>query len=146
MNRICFYPNRVPQNEVQNVCLDVPAKVLEGEELYDTLCPVSKLTGHRMSVFKLLGKLTGAKADLLNAVLQELPTVASDPRLSDQDRADFLVSRLCSGTPAENAIVAEKIMNDLDALGLSSKRTEKAADSIQSSIDFDKNDNPDVNE
>ena len=70
MNRICFYPNRVPQNEVTKVCLDVPENVLEGAEIYDTICPVSKLTGHRMSVFKLLGKLTGAKADLLNAVLQ----------------------------------------------------------------------------
>lgn len=146
MKRICFYDVRKPQNLVSKVCLDVPENVIEGAEIYDTICPVSKLTGHRMSVFKLLGKLTGAKADLLNAVLQELPTVASDPRLTDKDRADFLVSRLCSGTPAENAVIAEKIMNDLDTLGLSTKQAEKVAESVQSTIEFNEDDNLDVNE
>ena len=78
-------------NPLHEVCHDVPVcapliEVLEGKELYDTICPVSKFSGHRESPFKLLGKLTGAKADLLNAVLQELPSLASDPRLSDQER------------------------------------------------------------
>ena len=99
--RICFYPRVEVKEFVTSVCLDVPDVVLDGAELYDTLCPVNKLTGHRSSVFKLLGKLTGAKADLLNAVLQELPTIQSDPRLSDQDRVDYLVSRLSTGTPEE---------------------------------------------
>lgn len=144
MNRICFYPVRPVSVGVTKVCLDVPDSVIEGAELFDTLCPVNKLTGHRSSVFKLLGKLTGAKADLLNAVLQELPTVQSDPRLSDQDRVDYLVSRLSTGTPAEDALMAERIMNDLDALGLSSKQADKV---VESTIEFDKSDvNVEVNE
>lgn len=123
--------------EVKIECsLTVP--VCEGKELYETCCPVSKFTGHRESPFKLLGKLTGAKADVLNAILQELPTVFSDPRLSDSDRAQFITERCCSGTPAENALVAERIMNDLDALGFSQKQAQAAAES--SKIEFDKND------
>lgn len=92
---------------------DAP-KVIEGADIYRTLCPISKFTGHPESPFKLLGKLTGANAQLLNSVLAELPTIASDSRLSDSDRADYLASRLCTGTPAENAEVANWILRDLD--------------------------------
>ena len=43
MNRICFYPVRPVSVGVVKVCLDVPESVIDGAELYDTLCPVKKL-------------------------------------------------------------------------------------------------------
>lgn len=115
-------------------------EVIEGKELYETVCPVSKFTGHRESPFKLLGKLTGAKADLLNAVLQEIPSLASDPRLSDEDRVNTVVGRLSTGTPAEDSLMAERLMNDIDALGLRGNSVEQAKETI----DFKPADSPDV--
>lgn len=108
-------------------------EVIEGADILDVVCPVSKFTGHRESAFKLLGKLTGAKADLLNAVLQEIPSLASDSRLSDEDRVAAIVDRLSTGTPAEDSLMAERLMADIDALGLSSRSAEnmrRSADTI----------------
>lgn len=115
--------------------------IIEGAELYDSVCPVSKLTGKRVNPLTLIGLISGAKADVLNALLLELPVLRSDSRLSDEDRVNFLVSRLSSGSPAEDAIMAEKLMNDLDALGLSQKQV----DAVQkdSTISFSPNDSPD---
>lgn len=122
-------------------CNVAPAvEVIEGAEILDVVCPVSKFTGHRESPFKLLGKLTGAKSDLLNTVLQEIPAIASDSRLSDSDRVDMVVQRLSSGTPAEDALLAERIMNDIDALGLSNKSVQVPSDS--SKIAFESSDAP----
>lgn len=133
----CF--NSLPDRDLISDCvvsLDVP--VIEGDEILDVVCPVSKFTGHRESAFKLLGKLTGAKADVLNSVLKEFPVIASDPRLTDEDRVQTVVSRLSSGTPAEDALMAERLMADIDALGLSSKSVDREAGSIS----FDASDVP----
>lgn len=113
--------------------------VLEGLDVFDTICPHSKSTGHRENPLSLLGMLTGADSQLLQSVLQELPSTFSDPNLTDQDRVDFLVPRLCSGSPAEQAIIAEKMMVDLDALGLSQNQAEKVVETNQT-IEFNKND------
>lgn len=134
----CFRP--VTDHPDVNVECSLVVSVCEGKELYETCCPVSKYTGHRESPFKLLGKLTGAKADVLNSLLQELPTVFSDPRLTDSDRARFIVERAVSGTPAEQAIVAERLANDLEALGFSQKQAQSVAES--SKIEFDKTEVP----
>lgn len=136
----CFNLLTQPSNEVPVVAPVVP--VMEGLELLDVVCPVSKATGHRQSPFKLLGKLTGAKADVLNAVLQELPTIVSDPRLSDEDRVAYIVERCSSGTPAEDALMAERLMNDIDALGLRNQVDVKSSDA---SIKFDSQDIPNPN-
>lgn len=133
----CFRP--CTDNEPEKVCECAPMNsVIEGVEILDVVCPVSKYTGHRESPFKLLGKLTGAKADVLNAVLTELPTVFSDSRLTDQDRVDFMVSRLSTGTPAEDSMMAERIMNDLDALSVPFKQ--QAAQQAVDTIQFDSKD------
>lgn len=115
--------------------------VIEGAELYDSICPVSKFTGKRCNPLSLLGLLTGAKAEVLNSILQELPTIKFDPKLSDQDRVDFIVERCSTGSPAEDALMAERLMNDLEALGLSSKQAEKFVDP---SISFAPEDAPDT--
>lgn len=131
----CFYPLTQPSDEV---CVVAPTvEVIEGVELLDVVAPVSKFTGHRENPLSLLGKLTGAKADVLNAVLRELPVVASDPRLSDEDRVAYIVERCSSGTPAEDALMAERLMNDIDALGLRNQGDVKLSDS---SIKFESHD------
>lgn len=110
--------------------------VIEGSEIFDTLVPVSKFTGRRENPLSLLSKISGADSALLNSVLQELPSVASDSRLTDEDRANWLVSRLSTGTPAEDAMMAKYIMNDLEALGLKSREAVKVVDD-SSKINFD---------
>lgn len=110
--------------------------VIEGADLLDTLCPVSKFTGARESPFSLLGKITNANSDLLNAVLQELPVIASNPSLSDADRVEFLVSRLGSGTPAEDALLSSRLMSDIDALGLRNIKDDSVSD-LDTKISFD---------
>lgn len=107
--------------------------VIEGSELLDTLCPVSKNTGRRGNPLALLGKLTGADSNLLNSVLQELPALRSDPRLTDEDRVNAIVERLATGSPAEDALMAERLMKDIDALGISSKSVDevKPSDTIK---------------
>lgn len=91
---------------------------LEGAEVFDTLCPVSKLTGFRENPLSLLAKqLDPAKVRLVNAVLQELPVVANeDGRISDSDALDMIVDRLSSGTPAEDALIRSKLSDMLDVL------------------------------
>ena len=111
--------------------------VIEGTELIDTLCPVSKNTGRRENPLSLLGKLTGAESSLLNSVLQELPTLRSDPRLTDEDRVAAVVDRLSTGSPAEDALMAERLMKDIDALGLSSKVAEDVKSDASDTIKFD---------
>jgi hypothetical protein len=114
--------------------------VIEGLDILDTICPFNKFTGHRDNPLSLLGLITGANRQLLDSVLQDLPVISSDPNMSDEDRVNYLVPRLCSGTPAEQAIVVENMMKNIDALGLSSKKTEQ----IQSDqkIDFTETDVP----
>lgn len=143
---ISFYPNK--QNVIMdcNVAPGAPDQVIEGAEIYDTICPVSKLTGHRESPFKLLSKISGADSALVNQVLQELPSIASDARLSDEDRVQSLVSRLSTGTPAEDAIMAEKLMADLDALGLKVSSAEDVKEAVKDTIDFAETPNPEAHE
>lgn len=114
--------------------------VIEGAEIFDTLCPFNKFNGHRENALSLLGKITGANSQLLQAVLQELPTIVSDPSLTDDDRVNYLVPRLCSGTPAEQAIVADNLMKNLDSLGLSQKSAQVVSDSQK--IDFSETELP----
>lgn len=133
----CFNTLTQPSAEI---CVVAPTvEVIEGADLYDVVAPVSKFTGHRENPLSLLAKLTGAKADVLNVVLQELPTVASDPRLSDEDRVAYIVERCSTGTPAEDALMAERLMNDIDALCLRNLDVDKPSDS---SIQFDSKDSP----
>lgn len=116
-------------------------KVVEGAELLDAVCPVSKFTGKRCNPLSLLGMLTGAKVDVLNSILQELPVVTSDSRLTDEDRINFIVERCSTGTPAEDALMAERLMADIDALGL---RHSSVEDSIKDpgTINFENTETP----
>lgn len=117
-------------------------QVIEGAEILDTLCPVNKFNGHRENPLSLLGKITGADSRLLNSILQELPTITSDPSMTDEDRVNYLVPRLSSGTPAEQAIIAEHMLRNLDALGLSSKKSADVVNDVKQTIEFENGDVP----
>ena len=91
------------------VLRDAPS-ICDGILEYDTLCPVSKLTGHRESPITLLKMALGDKdSRLLNAVLQELPTVQQMQGVSDEDKLQLLASRLNTGTFAEQDQLVESL-------------------------------------
>lgn len=91
--------------------------VIEGVDVYDILCPSSNLTGNRTNPLDLLRMaLPDKDYRFVNQLLQELPTVNSDPNLSDDDRIATLTYRLSSGTPAEDEIVMHSLMKISDVL------------------------------
>lgn len=83
--------------------VDAPA-VLDGYEVFDLLCPVSKLTGHRENPLSLLDSLMNdpAKSRQIAAFMQELPTIDAPRGLSDDDLVGMMMDRLSTGTPAED--------------------------------------------
>lgn len=119
------------------VCLDA-VPVCDGILEYDTLCPVSKLTGHRESPITLLKMALGDKdSRLLNAVLKELPTVQQMQGVSDEDKLQLLASRLNTGTFAEQDQLVESLRGVCDVLfpDLPDKVPE-----VQQIIEFNKSD------
>lgn len=107
--------------------------ILEGSADIDTLCPVSKLTGHRTNPLTLLGMALGDKQSrLLDKLLQELPTVQSMD-VSDADKIDMLASRLASGSLAEHDALVDSLSSVADTLFPADSK--KAAEAKQV-IDF----------
>ena len=77
--------------------------VFEGAEVIDALCPVSSLTGNRMSIYEAVQMIGNEKfTRAIDALLPEIPSIANDSRLSDDDRVSMLMSRLDTGLPSEN--------------------------------------------
>lgn len=130
----------VPSNwdkpiSVDPIVKEVPS-LIDGVEILDTICPVSKLTGHRTNPLTLLGAVTDGNARLLQAVLAELPAVQSDPRVSDEDKLDLLVSRLDTGTFADMDVVRDALASISDSLFVKSEVKETAEKQI---ISFEEN-------
>lgn len=91
--------------------------VIEGADVYDIMCPSSSLTGNRSNPLDLLRvALPDKDYRFLNQILQEVPSISSDPSLSDEDRINLLTYRLSSGTPAEDEIVMHQLMKVADVL------------------------------
>lgn len=86
--------------------------VVEGAAELDVLCPVSKLTGWRMSMQQAIFMITDKNSRLADVLFQELPPVLQDDSMDDNDKLKMLVSRLESGSFAENDRVAE-ILGDI---------------------------------
>lgn len=78
--------------------------IIEGADLYDKVAPVSELTGRRENPLLLLRKLDAnpAIARALQKLLPEIPSIRTNPRMNDDDRIDLIMSRLSTGTPAED--------------------------------------------
>lgn len=82
---------------------------VQGKKEFETLCPISKLTGYPLSMQELIFMITDKNARLADALFEVIPEVPTDDRISDDDKLRFLVSRLDTGSFAENDKVAESI-------------------------------------
>lgn len=103
------------RNQSVNIVLDIPV-VIEGKQELETLLPVSKLTGRREDPLMLLKMQFSKDSRLLDALLQELPVIQSDPNISDEDRFSTLASRLSTGTPYENEQLVYQLEKVADVL------------------------------
>lgn len=114
--------------------------VIEGAEALKQLCPVSSLTGNRMSLYEAMQMVGNEKySRAVEQLLPELPTLMSDSRLSDDDRVATLAARLATGLPSEDDRVREslsKIVSDFGDLVKANSAVNK--DTIQ----FDPSDTP----
>lgn len=121
--------NRVkyPQSEI--FTSELP-NLIDGVEVLDTLCPVSKKTGLRENPLTLLRKVVSdpAKARMLELALMELPSDNSYQQMSDEDKVNFLMMRLDSGTPSENEHYRNLLMDHISVL--SPKQQEVAKESV----------------
>lgn len=97
------YKNRNTVEPVIRFNKDLPV-VIEGVEAYETLCPVNELTGTRANPLELLMALSNdpVRSRKLTAILTELPTIASDSRLSDDQKIEMLCDKLQTGVPADD--------------------------------------------
>ena len=97
--------------------LDAP-RVIEGLDILKQVCPVNPLTGKRASVLEALGSVTAdpKKRYLVDELIRELPTIRNNPNLDDEGRVMALAERLETGTPSEDAKVAERLSEISDIL------------------------------
>lgn len=115
-------------HEIERV-VDAPS-VLEGSDIFDLLCPVSKLTGHRENPLSLLKSLMNdpVKSRALESIMQELPTIDAPRGLSDDDLVGMMMDRLSTGTPAEDdkyRRMLESVAGDiLNSVGLQESEVE----------------------
>lgn len=116
---------------------DIPV-VLDGKQELETLLPVSKLTGRRENPLVLLGLQFSKDSRLLDALLQELPVVKSDPNIADEDRFATLASRLSIGTPYENEQLVYQLEKVADVLFPQQvKESEKIVFDLAKDVDID---------
>lgn len=108
---------RVQQLSVPVIKVDLPI-IIEGADVFDVLCPVSKATGHRENPLSLLTKvLPPDKERLASLILQEIPAIQSEnPRISDADAIEMCVSRFSSGSKYEDGQVREALFKAADLL------------------------------
>lgn len=101
----------------ENVNKDVPI-IIEGADVFDVLCPVSKKTGHRENPLSLLVKvLPPDKERLASLILQEIPSIQQEnPNISDSDAIDMCVQRFSTGTPYEDQQIRSALFDAADVL------------------------------
>lgn len=116
-------------------------RIIAGADVFKTLCPVNPNTNNRESLTSaIMGALRDPnKAALVSQVVQMLPAIASDSRLSDEDKLDMCFDRFDIGTRAENAQLYKELtpilQNALKAVSPSSEPS-------SSKIDFSSGDSP----
>ena len=100
-----FEPNGVP-------C------IIDGVDILDTLCPVSKATGLRENPLSLIRKLVQdpAKQALLASIIHQLPTDNSQQNLDEDSKFEFCAQRLNVGTPAENEVLMQHLEKIIDLM------------------------------
>lgn len=111
--------------------------IIEGVQELDTLCPVSKVTGHRGNPLQLLRTaLSDSAARLLDAVLQEIPTVKDLP-VSDDEKLSMCVQRLYTGSLAEQDALTRELSQYVDTLFPDKP---EVAEQVKESIQFESSD------
>lgn len=115
---VCARFAAVDLDSVNPICPtddDVP-HLIDGVQELETLLPVSKLTGRRADVLEVLTLAFNKDSRLLDAMLQELPTIPSDPNISDTDKIQMLAGRFDQGTRADNDALVARLMSVSDVL------------------------------
>lgn len=114
--------------------------IIDGVDILDTLCPVSKKTGLRENPLSLIRKLVNdpAKQALLYSIIQELPTDNSQVNLDEESKFEFCAQRLQVGTPAENEELFHQFESVIDLVVDSQKAA--AAKQAAEKIAFDGSD------
>lgn len=119
--------------------LDVPDNcptVFEGFDALDAVCPVSSLTGNRMSIYEAMQMVGNEKySRAIDKLLPEIPQIMSDSRLTDDDRISLMASRLDTGSASETARLRDslaKIVSDFKNTydDLQSQSVEKTVESV----------------
>lgn len=90
--------------------------LIDGADVYCQLCPVSSVTGYRQNPLELLKVLSNDPAWQRNlaVVLQEIPSVIADDKLSSEDKFAFLRHRFLSGTPSEDLNYSKLLASAVD--------------------------------
>lgn len=90
-----------PRNTVYESVYNKP--VLEGAAVIDVVAPINPATGSRDSFIHILNHCVNdpSKSRQISALMAEIPKIASDPRVSDDDRLDMCVQFFEGSTPAE---------------------------------------------
>lgn len=118
---------------------DVPC-IIDGLDVLNTLCPVSKTTGLRENPLSLIRKLVQdpAKQALLFSIIQELPTDNSQASIDEDSKFEFCAQRLNVGTPAENEALYHHLESVIDLVADSEKAA--AAQQAAEKVTFGKSD------
>lgn len=111
----------------------------EGVRELSILCPVSKLTGFPVSLQSVVQKISDKDSRLADVLLQELPYIMAPDDVSDDDKLRLLVSRLDSGSFAENDNVAI-VLGDVAKEFFPSASVDKV---VEQAIKFNSEDSPD---
>ena len=114
--------------------------VFEGAEVLDAVCPVSSLTGNRMSIYEAVQMVGNEKfSRAIDALLPEIPSIANDSRLSDDDRVSMLMSRLDTGLSSENEEFRDYLAKIVDDFKVDVEKSLKKPDDT---IKFNADDAP----
>lgn len=110
MISIAFIPN-IPSHNSNFEKITKPF-VIEGVEVYETLCPISKLTGCRENPLALLKSLVAdpAKSRLLDSILMELPSMDNPQGLTSDDVFEQLKPVLQGSAFFDNDKFGERLM------------------------------------
>lgn len=111
-----FFGCSVKKSDTVYVDLCEEPIIIQGVLEFDTLCPVSNFTGRRGNPLSLLTMaLSDKNSRLLDSIIQELPTIR-DLDVSDDDKLNLLVSRLDTGSFAEQDALTEQLSKVVDVL------------------------------
>lgn len=108
---------------------------VEGAKELGILCPISKLTGFPMSLQEAVMYISDKNVRIADALLQVLPTIPSDDSISDDEKMSMLISRLDSGSFAENDKVAE-VLGQVAKQFFPDAKVDKVVEEVQQKIDF----------